>query len=173
MNEAIELDQPISDPAVLCRLSVASAADIAQIEAESNAPPWSEQLFANEFQNECSRLYGARVSGRLVGFLVCHRIHDEAHIMNFGVARAARGFGYGRLLIEYSLRDLYEVSTRWVTLEVRSGNAVARKLYDSLGFLEVGVRESYYRDNQEDAVVLKLNLQQFINEFGSEADAYS
>ena len=170
VDGTIELDHPVADDAVICRLTPNCAGEVAEIEAESNAPPWTEALFTHEFQNRCSRMYGARVSGRIVGFLVCHVVHDEAHIMNFGLRRDERGRGYGRALIEYVLRDLHEDSVRWVTLEVRLGNFVARKLYDSLGFLEVGRRERYYRDNHEDAVVLKLNLQQFVNQFGADPD---
>ena len=170
VDGTIELDHPVADDAVICRLTPNCAGEVAEIEAESNAPPWTEALFTHEFQNRCSRMYGARVSGRIAGFLVCHVIQDEAHIMNFGLRRDERGRGYGRALIEYVLRDLHEDSVRWVTLEVRLGNFVARKLYDSLGFLEVGRRERYYRDNHEDAVVLKLNLQQFVNQFGADPD---
>ncbi|MBN8548127.1 MAG: ribosomal protein S18-alanine N-acetyltransferase [Deltaproteobacteria bacterium] len=171
VNGTIELDRPVIESAVICRLSPSCVKDVAEIEAESNTPPWTEQLFSYEFNNRCSRVYGARVAGRIVGFLVCHVIEDEAHIMNFGLRRDERGRGYGRELIQYVLRDLHEDSVHWVTLEVRKGNAVARRLYDSLGFLEVGLRERYYRDNQEDALVLKLNLQQFINQFGSDSAA--
>lgn len=160
----IELDNPVVSGVVLCRLSVASAADIAAIEAESNRPPWSEELFVKEFGNSHSFQFGARLEGRLIGFLIAHVVHDEAHIMNFGVRRDQRGCGHGRALLEYVLEEMFEQTVRWVTLEVRRGNSVARALYESGGFQEVGVRERYYTDNQEDAVVLKLNLQQFISQ---------
>lgn len=169
-SPVIELLHPLQSGIVVCRLSEGSAAAIASIEVESNAPPWSEELFRREFQNACSRTYGARAGGELVGFLVCHVVHDEAHIMNFGLRRSERGQGYGRELLSAVLRDLFESTVHWVTLEVRRGNIVARGLYDSLGFLEVGMRERYYTDNQEDALVLKLNLQQFINQFGLDPD---
>lgn len=162
----IELDQPIGDSLALCRLSPASAADIAAIELESNSPPWTEALFLREFQHDFSTTFGARTGGQLVGFLVCHTVHDESHIMNFGVRASARGRGVGRALISYVLRELYQASIRWVTLEVRRSNRRARNLYDSLGFLEVGLRERYYTDNHEDALVMRLSLQQFINQFG-------
>ncbi len=166
-QEIIELDNPIGEGGsalVLCRLSVASASDIAEIELESNRPPWSEELFAKEFENAASFQFGARLEGRLIGFLIAHIVHDEAHIMNFGVRLNQRGQGHGRALLGYALQELYERAVRWVTLEVRRGNSVARSLYESDGFQEVGVRERYYTDNQEDAVVLKLNLQQFITQ---------
>ncbi|MEJ2087830.1 MAG: hypothetical protein P8Y69_05030 [Gammaproteobacteria bacterium] len=48
-------------------------------------------------------------------------------------------------------------------LEVRPSNVVAAKLYDSLGFSEVGVRKGYYPApiGQEDARVLALDLESF------------
>lgn len=152
----------MSDPApVICRLVPALADEMAHIEAESNSPPWSRELFAQEFLHSHARVMGARLDGRLVGFLICHVVQDEGHIVNFGVAAAYRGKGVGRALIEEVLSDLYAEGVRWMTLEVRRSNQVARKLYESLGFLEVGTRERYYSDNFEDAVVLKLSLQQF------------
>jgi hypothetical protein len=39
------------------------------------------------------------------------------------------------------------------TLEVRVGNAPARRLYEKLGFEEVGERRNYYRDG-EDALIM-------------------
>jgi ribosomal-protein-alanine N-acetyltransferase len=45
-------------------------------------------------------------------------------------------------------------------LEVRPSNAMALALYQSVGFVQVGVRKGYYQAEQgrEDALVLKLQL---------------
>lgn len=149
---------------VVCRLVPALAGEIAVIEAESNRPPWSEQLIAQEFTHEHARILGARLGGRLVGFLICHVIKDEAHIMNFGVSRDARGNGVGRSILTELLRELHTEAVRWVTLEVRRSNLVARKLYETVGFVEVGTRLKYYSDNGEDALVLRLNVEQFVHD---------
>src|ERR671917_341067 len=45
---------------------------------------------------------------------------------------------------------------RRVYLEVRPSNLAARALYDSLGFVQTGVRPGYYGD--EDALLLTLDL---------------
>ena len=40
------------------------------------------------------------------------------------------------------------------TLEVRAANAAAIGLYESMGFVQAGVRKKYYPDNREDAVIM-------------------
>ena len=43
------------------------------------------------------------------------------------------------------------------TLEVRESNEAAIALYEKLGFEVVGSRDGYYRDNNEDAILMTLN----------------
>ena len=42
--------------------------------------------------------------------------------------------------------------------EVRADNPGARHLYDSLGFVELGVRPGYYKPDNVDAVVMRLAI---------------
>lgn len=154
---------------VICGLSRASMADIVNIEMQSDKPCWSENLFAEEFSNQYSHFFGARIKGQLVGFLLLHFINDEAHILKFGVLPEFRSKAIGRALISYVLRDLYYNACKWITLEVRKSNHIAKKLYESLGFYEVGIREGYYVDNHEDAQVLSLSISHFIDLHGEQS----
>lgn len=43
-------------------------------------------------------------------------------------------------------------------LEVRRSNEAAQALYQQLGFEVVGVRPRYYKDTEEDAVLMQLAL---------------
>lgn len=149
-------------PPVICRLSKGAASELAVIEREANRPPWSADQFAQEFSNNFSAVFGVRHAGLLAGFLVVHTAADEAHIVNFGVRAEMRRRGLGRALLDAVVRDLHERAVRWVTLEVRRSNAPAQGLYFSRGFVEVGVRPRYYSDNNEDACVLKLNVDDFV-----------
>jgi [ribosomal protein S18]-alanine N-acetyltransferase len=155
------VDSPSRVTPIICKLPQASVPDLVEIEAESNRPPWSKKLFQQEFSNHCAQIYGARVSGQLAGFLVVHVIVDEAHIVNFGVRNTLRSQGIGRALITQVLLELHQSAVKWVTLEVRKGNRIARTLYSSLGFIEVGERPGYYVDNQEDAIVMSLSVDEF------------
>lgn len=166
----LELELEVKDneriTPVICTLSKASLADILNIESQSDAPAWSERLFLQEFDNSHAHFFGARLGGQLIGFLLLHCISDEAHILKFGILPQFRGKGIGRVLISHVLRDLHANTAKWVTLEVRKTNEIAKKLYGSLGFSEVGIREHYYSDNGEDALVMSLNISHFIEEHG-------
>lgn|GEM_PF-912973 len=151
---------------IVCELTSVIGADnvqscsesLAAIDAHSNSPPWSADHFAAEFNYDHSRTFGARLGGEIVGFLIAHVTLDEAHIVNFAVCSANRGAGVGRAMLNEVLEQLFESGIYRVTLEVRRSNQVARALYESFAFSEVGLREHYYSDNGEDGVVLALNL---------------
>jgi ribosomal-protein-alanine N-acetyltransferase len=79
---------------------------------------------------------------------------DEAHVTSVAVRPAHRGRGLGQLLM-WGMFDLgASAGARWLTLEVRPTNTVARAMYAGLGFREAGIRPRYYTDNGEDAVIM-------------------
>ncbi|MFC2041663.1 hypothetical protein ACFLTY_05035 [Chloroflexota bacterium] len=47
-----------------------------------------------------------------------------------------------------------ELKARIVTLEVRSSNLSAQNLYAKYSFAPVGVRQGYYMDSREDAILM-------------------
>ena len=79
---------------------------------------------------------------------------DEAHITSIAVKPEFRGRGLGKLLMLSLFDCALRMNVRWLTLEARVGNRVARALYEQLGFREAGIRPRYYTDNGEDAVVM-------------------
>ena len=83
---------------------------------------------------------------------------EQADMIDLRVLASERRQGFGRQLLWASLTALGNVSA--VALEVRSSNAAARALYQSLGFSETGARRNYYAtpDGREDAVLMTLTL---------------
>jgi [ribosomal protein S18]-alanine N-acetyltransferase len=45
-----------------------------------------------------------------------------------------------------------------VLLEVRESNLAARRLYEKTGFVQAGVRKSYYVNPLEDAILYRYDL---------------
>ncbi len=93
---------------------------------------------------------------RIVAMVVIWVILDEAHIATFAVHPAYRLMGVGRKLLAHALQQAYHQGARMAFLEVRRGNQAAQTLYSSFGFKVEGVRQRYYQDNHEDALLMTL-----------------
>lgn len=68
--------------------------------------------------------------------------------------------GIGRRMLEHMLDRAAGAGMAEAFLEVRPSNTTAIRLYQSLGFEQVGTRRGYYQavGGREDAAVLKLIL---------------
>ena len=85
-------------------------------------------------------------------------VAERAEMVDLRVLASERRQGFGRQLLWASLTALGDVGA--VALEVRSSNAAARALYQSLDFSETGTRPNYYAtsDGREDAILMTLTL---------------
>jgi ribosomal-protein-alanine N-acetyltransferase len=137
--------------------------DVAQVGAVERASyqfPWSEGIF-----RDCLRVgYLCRVAdldGEIVAYGVVAMGAGEAHILNLCVRADLRGRSIGRQMLMLLLERSRQAGMDAVFLEVRPSNPYAIALYQSVGFVQVGLRKGYYQapDNgREDALVLKLDL---------------
>jgi ribosomal-protein-alanine N-acetyltransferase len=82
----------------------------------------------------------------------------DADIQTIAVAPDARRRGLGRTLMTALIAEAVARGARRVFLEVRADNPGAQTLYDSLGFLPIGLRRGYYQPDDVDAVVMRLDL---------------
>lgn len=128
---------------------------IALLERECFADPWSQQSIASELHNPLSLWLVAQEGQTLLGYVGSQTCLDETDMMNIAVFPASRRQGVARALIEALVSALRERGSKQLTLEVRASNGPARQLYESLGFLHVGLRKNYYRNPKEDALILR------------------
>ena len=130
------------------------------IERACFSHPWERRIFEAEVvfpQALC--LAALALPGRqVVGYLILWLVVDEAQIQNVAVDPAARGRGVARALLLTALGEARRRGATWASLEVRPSNLAARRLYASLGFVEVGRRRGYYQPEGEDALLLNADL---------------
>jgi ribosomal-protein-alanine N-acetyltransferase len=93
---------------------------------------------------------------RLAGLMVIWLILDEAHIGTIAIESDFRRRGLAKKLLAEGLLMSYKKGARAAYLEVRRGNLEAQALYHQFGFTIEGVRQRYYKDNHEDALLLTL-----------------
>jgi ribosomal-protein-alanine N-acetyltransferase len=140
--------------------------DLEQVQAIdqlSFSLPWPASAFRYELlENPRSLLWVAEVNGQgdpsiIVGAIVVWLILDEAHIATLAVHPDYRGRGIGQGLLVTALQGSTLGGAQMATLEVRANNTSAQTLYQRFGFEVVGRRLRYYRDNNEDAILMTLN----------------
>jgi ribosomal-protein-alanine N-acetyltransferase len=124
--------------------------------------PWTRGIFAGclKVGNQCWVIERA---GEVIGHAVVTVGGGEAHLLNVCVRGSEQGSGVGRKLTMYAIEQAHAAGANALFLEVRPTNHVALKLYDSIGFAEVGLRKDYYpaQLGHEDAQVLVLDLESF------------
>lgn len=130
------------------------------IENVSFATPFTENLFRMELDLNVAHLYVARKDGAVVGYIDYWRVGPEVHLITVAVHPDWRKHKIGSTLVEFMLEDAQKNSVEQISLDVRPSNEAAISLYRKFGFQKTGLRKGYYRDNNEDALVLGLSLKQ-------------
>lgn len=90
--------------------------------------------------------------------LLAPRGVTEADIQTIAVSEHAQGKGLGRVLMLRLIDEARARGARELFLEVRADNPGARHLYETLGFVELGVRKGYYKPDNVDAIVMRLTI---------------
>ena len=139
---------------------------VLQIEAAVYPRPWTPGVFASEIEAGRSRRYYVAVAGgrrlpwppgRVVGYGGLLMQVDEAHITTVAVHPHEHRRKIGTRLLLRLLGDARAMGAEAATLEVRTGNQGAQKLYQAFGFAPVGVRPGYYAETREDALIMWLH----------------
>jgi [ribosomal protein S18]-alanine N-acetyltransferase len=138
---------------------VTSAEDLGgllAVEQASFLNPWTRDMYLAELQNpSVSHLLVAKnPSGGVVGFCGFWCVLDELHINNLAVLPEYRRQGIASKILGRVFAEGRRAGAARATLEVRRSNDVARRLYERFGFAVAGVRRGYYRQPDEDALVL-------------------
>jgi ribosomal-protein-alanine N-acetyltransferase len=140
-------------------MTEADVGEVFAIERASYQFPWSEGIF-----RDCLRVgYVCRVitlEGRIIGYGVMSVGAGEAHVLNLCIGEPHRCRGLGRRMLGYLLDRGRSAGMSEAFLEVRPSNTAAIRLYQAVGFEQVGMRRGYYQavDGREDAAVLRLVL---------------
>lgn len=136
-------------------MTIDDVATVVDIERASYTVPWSEATFRGLLRRRDAEMVIADADGAIVGYAAFWCVVDQGELGNVAVDAMWRGTGIGARLVEEVIHRAARRGVREVFLEVRPSNAVARRLYEHLGFRPVGRRRNYYQAPVEDAIVLR------------------
>ena len=145
---------------------------IAAIERETFSLPWDEASIRGELNNPLAlwlvaedakgaaaeSAAGGRAAGTVLGYVGSQTVFEDADILNVAVLPAARRRGIAGALMRELERLLIPKGVGQITLEVRASNLPAIRLYEKLGYAQVGLRRNYYEKPREDALILQKKL---------------
>ena len=138
---------------------------LAEIHGRAFAHEWSEtELAALVADPSVICLVAKRGNAfgtkRPFGFLLLRFAADEAEVLTIAVDPTRRGRGYGHMLMMAGIERLIRRDVAHLFLEVDEGNAPAVRLYQKIGFIEVGKCKGYYAtaNGRSTALVMRLDL---------------
>ena len=128
---------------------------VAELEKLCFSDPWSEKSVASELENKLAYWLVAVEDDRVAGYVGSQTVCGETDMMKIAVHPDFRRRGVAESLVNALVEDLQKQESHSLTLEVRASNEAAQKLYEKLGFMQVGLRKNYYRNPKEDAYILR------------------
>jgi ribosomal-protein-alanine N-acetyltransferase len=135
------------------QLAYADLPQVIAIERRAFPTPWSLAMFVLELSKPSGICLAALEDGEMVGYLVCSRYDTVWHLMNVAVEPDRQRQGIASALLERLFEQADRPSEQY-TLEVRTSNESAIRLYERFGFRAAGRRRAYYHDNREDALIM-------------------
>ena len=128
---------------------------VLKIEESSFNIQWTEDDFLRELtQNKTAIYIVAVLDGEIVGYAGLWHVVNEGQITNVAVLPEYRRLGIGEKLMQEFFEIASELNMMGITLEVKISNYAAQKLYTKHGFKPEGFRKNYYKDTNEDAVIM-------------------
>lgn len=150
----------------MAAVRIAVSADLPGIieiaSASDAAAHWPVQEYERMFAADPNRnriLLVLEEDKQLQGFVVGQCTGSDWEIENIAVRTACQRKGLGsQLLCGFLDAVRQDAKAQAVYLEVRQSNVAARKLYEKMGFLQVGLRKAYYPQPPEDALIYKISF---------------
>ena len=141
--------------------SLAEVDGVMDVESASFTNPWTREMYLSELSEggTAQVLLARDESGRIVGFCSFWRVLDELHMNNLAVLPDHRRRGVASEMLERLIAESRKSGVRRAMLEVRRSNEPAIHLYERFGFAVRAVRRAYYRNPEEDALVLWLEVE--------------
>lgn len=132
---------------------------VVAIEREVFLFPWTRGNFSDSLDAGYHCLV-LEQDGHIFGYGVMTIGAEEAHLLTLSIAPESQGKGWGEKLLRHFIEIAREQLALTMFLDVRESNHAAARLYERLGFRQIGKRKDYYpaMGGREDSLVMELVL---------------
>lgn len=132
---------------------------VVAIEREVFLFPWTRGNFSDSIDSGYHCLV-LEQNGHLFGYGVMIIGPEEAHLLTLSVAAGSQRKGWGEKLLQHFICIARDQRALSMFLDVRESNRAAARLYERIGFRQIGKRRDYYpaMGGREDSIVMELIL---------------
>ena len=133
--------------------------EVMEIETRAYQFPWTKSIM-----RDCLRVgyhcWVMELRERIEAYGILSVAAGEAHLLNLCVRPESQGQGLARGVLAHLLQVARAYGAETIFLEVRPSNPGAIRLYQGMGFCEVGLRRDYYpaSNGREDALVMARQI---------------
>lgn len=128
---------------------------IAALEEEIFSDAWDVKSLFSYICQESGMCYVATEdTGELIAYALGRIIATEGELYRIATRQDKRRRGIAYRLLDYMHKCERGRGLECLFLEVRSRNIPARNLYRSYGFREMGERKGYYKNPDDDAIIM-------------------
>ncbi len=136
---------------------------VLEIEKASFPSPWTKAIYTQEVGQEYSNCFVIIVDDDLAAYISSWSVLDECTINKIACRSDLRRRGYSTMLLNHLINKVCGNSVKYIFIEVRESNDRARAFYKKSGFAKKGIRKSYYSDTKEDAILMSLDIENFLS----------
>lgn len=124
------------------------------IEKETFSDPWSKTSFFDSLSDSDNCYLVVELNGAVIGYCGYYGVAPEGYIYNVAISQNYRRQGIGYIMLEELIKQASARGITSMTLEVRVSNKAAIELYKRLGFNQEGIRKDFYKNPNEDAIIM-------------------
>jgi len=131
---------------------------VSLLEASAFSDGWQKKDILEIINSDGAIAYCATCEGEIASYVIGRQIAPEGEIYRIATATSFRRRGVARALLKYAVVCEKSKGLEKLFLEVRSKNTPAISLYESLGFTSIDLRKNYYKNPNDDAVIMMKSV---------------
>ena len=141
--------------------------DCVDLDQKSSNGLWSKSQWERELTDPkriCLGIIELQTK-KLLGLCSAWLVIDELHITFIAVHPLYQRRGLGKFLLTDLIKRSKSLQTNYIHLEVKDTNETAKAFYNSMGFIIVGNRSSFYKDGSDQKYSFEstmVNMFQFV-----------
>ena len=140
------------------KMEISDLNDVLSLGRDIFRDAWNEAMFSEEILKHDA--FVLCLEDEIIGYICGWLLYEEYNITNVAIDAKFQKMGLGTKLVRFIIDYVAQKNCPIFFLEVRGSNYAAIHLYKKIGFDIVGKRKKYYKNPEEDALLMVLSVKE-------------